>query len=1015
MSIAEFSVKNKVFVNLLMVIIIIAGIFSVLSLPQEDIPPIDFHWAFIQVVYPGASPRDVEEIVIKPLEEKIKGYDKIDEVISKSSEGFGFIIVKFLEMSDLEFKGKLQDIRGDIDKLDLEDEIDVNVDEISTSYFLPIMNIGILYSTDEKKAIDIAEELKDRLEQIPDIVNIKVSGIGDKQIRVVLNLQKLLQSHISLSQIINTIRTNNVFLPLGEIELNKEKLTMVIRGKLKKEQLDNLVVAVNKDGHKVMLKDIATIEYTRKQADILSKINGKNMILISFSKKAKGKTLKIVKEVKDLLEDYSNSLPPYIQLKILYDASVNIKRNINLLVKNAIIGLFVVFWVVLIFIGFYNAILASVGIPISFLITFIFMHITGQTINSSSLFGLIMVLGIIVDDAIIILENVFSKREKENLNLEEATIKGTEEVTSAVVSGVLTTVAAFIPLMFLPGTFGKFLKVIPIVVSISLLGSLFEALFILPSHIVDWTPKKYNFKEKIKFTKFQQLYEKALVYVLERRYRFLLIIFIMFLSVIPIIRYIGIDLFKGDPYPYFRVLIKLPEGTSIEKTEKVLSNISKYVYKRIGEDNIDYIEEDAGLFQSKGEWLVQDNVGQLYIHLKEEKAKYIKRYIKRLQRLDRDFPILTYVDIKLQEMGPPAEEPIAIRIQSDNLDTLIKVKEVVKDYLRKDEYLYNIKDNLPLNAKTLVFKVDHYKANILNINPSLFIGELRALFYENKVTSIKENGEDIDIILTTNYKNFIKNIEDLKNTMIINQQGKKIPLRNFCNIYLKRDVSTIRHYNGKRTVYVYSDYKKEKITLDKINLKIKKEIFPKIKERFSNVNLSLGGQFKELQKSMKNLAKLFFIAILIIYLILASQFKSYVQPVIILFTVPFAIIGAIYTLFIMGEPFNLSSAYGIVALAGIAVNDAIVLISVVNMLREKGMSAFDSVVEGAKSRLRPIILTTVTTVFGLLPTVIGLGGKSLTWQPLAATIAFGLLFSSFLTLFIIPAVILVNDKIRGIK
>jgi len=1013
-SVPRFSVSQPVLVNLLMIGIIVGGLFSLFSMPQELNPNISFNWVFVTIPYPGASPQESEDLVAIPVEKELDKIDKVSEISTTAGEGFAFFLVKFEEMSASDFTAKMQEVRLQVDKAQIPDEAeDPEIEDFGSDDFVPVFSVAITYTTDEEIAADVVDDLVDEIERIPDIAKIQVSGLEEREIWVEIDPLKLTAQRLTLGSVVRTLAARNVNLPGGNIEIGRSEFQVRALGRFTSiDEIENLVLKADPSGKIVRLSDIAEVRMTRAENSVLSRVNAEKAITISISKKANGATFEIVDNVKELLEKYRERSPDGIRFTTTIDTTRHISDILGVLRNNAIFGLVIIFGILFAFLGVSNALLAGLGIPISFLIAFILMWLTKQTINGSSMFGMLIVLGIIVDDAIIVLENVHRYRQQ-GLPLRKAVIEGAEEVLGPITTGILTTVAAFVPLMLIPGIMGKFMRVIPIVVSLSLLASLFEASFILPSHINDWTKgsKRHKRPEFGFYLWLRARYERLLQRFLDRRYVVVGGVVVLFILSVGLIPLVGVQMFGSEDLDYFRVLVKFPEGTSLDETDRILSKIEIEALELPAEE-LSFVEANSGLYQGNDEWSFRSNVGQVVVNLVErgDRSRTTDEIIADLRSRISNISGISSIEFELPSSGPPASKPVSIRVTGKYFDELRAASGDIKTMLADIDGVYDIGDDFPAGKQEVRIKIDEEKAALRGLSTQDIAIEVRTAISGLTATTYREGDEDIDVVvkLPERARN---SVEELMSLRMSTMMGTEVPLADVAEFSIHSTVTEIHRRNLDRTLIVMADIDDAETTIDKVMRAVTAQ-FETIAQRYKDIQFEVGGEFEEFSEAFEDMTKLFAIGVILIYLILGTQFRSYIQPLVIISTVPFAFIGAMVGLLVAGDKFSIVTLFGVVALAGIVVNDSIVLISFMNNARRAGEDRWKSVIHAGVTRLRPIILTSVTTIGGLLPTALGIGGSSAVWRPLANTIVWGLLFSTILTLLIIPCILSIVDDIR---
>jgi CzcA family heavy metal efflux pump len=1019
MNIAKFSVKNSVLVNLLMIGLFLFGGISLLRMPTELNPEIDFNWVFVTILYPGASPTETENLIVDKIEAEIQDVDDITEIQSTAGEGFGFVLVKFDDMSESKFREHYTDLKAEIDKVEFPvDAEDPLFQSFNSGDFLPVITINMAYTIPEDNAQIIADELEDELVDLSGVAKVQVAGLAQREIWVEVDPVRMNTLGITFDQIVMALKVRNLNVPGGNIAFGKTEYLIRSVGEYQSiEEIKNTVVKTSNNGDFVKVKDVAEVNDRREEMRILSRLNGEPSITFSISKNSEANSIDVIDDIKNMIESFKQNIPDGVEFSYTNDNSVYILRVINILRDNAIIGMILIIFVLYFFLGKGNALLASLGIPISFFIAFIFMHMTGYSLNGNTLFALVMVLGIIVDDAIIVIENCHRYRLM-GFNSFQAAIKGTTEVVSPILSSIGTNIAAFLPLMLLPGIMGKFMRIIPIVFALALVASMFEAFFLLPSHYADWTIKsKTHLRgEKKFFVSLRKWYGHLLIKILRRRYWLiagLIIVLFISLSLIPLI---GVEMYGKEDFDQFRVLVKFPEGTSLEETDRIMSKLETEALN-LSDTEVQDVIANIGLFQGNDEWITRKNVAQIIVQVKpleqriQSTSELMSQLHKKVQKISGP------ISVQFEEIsgGPPVGREISVKVEGKYFDEIKKAALVLQDSIKKIPGTMDVADDFPPGKQEIKIVVDEDKAALYGFNTQYVAMNVRYAFDGIEATEYRDGDEEIEIIVKYNEGNR-SSVDDVLNLNITNNFGRTVALRDMVKFEITPGPTEIHRFDQKRTIMVIGDIDETVASLDKVNLRMQ-ELFPKIEANFPGVHFKLGGQFEEFMDVFQDITSLFVLALILIFLILGTQFNSYSQPLIILTTVPFALIGAMLGLIISNNPFSIVALFGFVALAGIVVNDAIVMIHFINERRSKEnisvLRYWRSIVNSGRLRLRPIILTSLTTISGLMPMAFGIGGTSNTWAPLANVILFGLLVSTVLTLFVIPSFVAVLDDIKG--
>ncbi|UCE17954.1 MAG: efflux RND transporter permease subunit [Gemmatimonadota bacterium] len=1014
MWVAKFSVRNPVLVNILMIFVIVIGAYSLLTIPHEIMPNVDFNWVFIITNYFGAGPEEIEKLITIPIEDEIADVDDIESITSESSEDASFISVKFKNISAEKFFRRLQDLKSEVDQVDLPEDAETPfVWDFDSSDFMPMISVVLHGERPEREMKKIADALRDDILDIKNVAKVELGGVRDREIWVEIDPNRLNGYHIALSQVIDALNAKNLNLTGGKVKIGRSEYVIRTKGEFDAAaEVENVIIRSNSQGGQIKIKDIAKVSDTFEEADVISRLNGEPAVTLSVSKRSQGSSIRIIDKIKEIVEEYRTTLPDDVEITLTGDTSNDIRDILHKLEMNAWMGMILVVAILYLFLGWRNALIVAIGIPVTFMFTFAFMRFTGRSLNGNSLFGLVMVLGIIVDDAIIIIENCYRYMQR-GLPPIKAAVVGTKEVTFPVLATILTTIAAFLPLMLLPGIVGKFMRIVPIIVSLALVASLFEALIVLPSHFADWSRMPKNTRNNhshIRFTRIRQIYSRLLTKMLRRRYWAVGGIVLVFLLSVGLIPFVGVEMFAGEEIPHFFIWITAPEGTSLEAMDKLVLQVENQA-RALPPSEVKNVISNTGLMQTETDWHFRPSVGQLIIVLEDEKKRdrSLDEIIADLRERTGNISGLTSIEFWKINTGPPVGKPVEVKVKGKYLDELVEVSEIVKEELRRMEGVYDIRDDFVEGKKELHIEVDEHKAALYNLSTSQIAVAVRYAFEGETATILRDGDEEVEVVVKFQ-ESSQKQIDDIENMMILSPAGPLVPFRDVASIRVETGFASVRRFDRDRAITISADID-NKVTSSVEANRALIETFKDISDRYPGYRLDFGGEFQEFKEAFTNIGILFLIGIILIYMILGGQFRSFGQPLIILVAVPFAFIGAMISLIAGGYPISITVLYGVVALAGVAVNDALVLITFINNAREQGLSRWKSIKLAGVTRMRPVLLTSITTVCGLLPMAIGLGGKSADWAPLANTIVWGLAFATILTLFFIPAFYAIVDDI----
>ena len=1050
MSIPKMSVNNPVLANMLMIIIILFGGYAWINLPRELTPEIALQTATITTLYPGASPEEVEKLVTAPIEDAIEeNVNKINLLLSNSSEGRSVITVDFEEMNDREFDKELENLRTAVEQVnELPEEIleDPQVVELDVSSGFPMLTVVVGGDISESQMRDIAENLKDEILDIKNIASVRIAGLREREIWVEVNPDRLKAYQLPIAAVITALGTSNLNLPAGTMELGNTEFMVRTMGEFANPDIiGDTIVAVQPTGTPLRLRDVATVSDTYEEARTLSRISGKPSISLSVQKKSEGNTIALVAQLRELVDKRKSDLPEGAELTPVNDYSVILKERLGILETNAIFGLVLVVLMLLVFIGWRNAMFAALGIPVAFMATFWFMSIAGYSLSGVSLFGLILVVGIVVDDAIVVIENIYRHIEAGE-SPKVAAIRGAQEVGWPVVAASLTTICAFGPLMFMSGTAGQFMRVVPIMAILVLIASLFEVFVILPAHVSEWgkakpregrsrldnlrTRSQDAFTLSVRITGFfvwfatvfdliRNRYVRILTKTIRWRYAFVgSVLFIGLIACVSAFVVLDKELFPGEDFPQFYVKAEMPPSYGIQETTAVMVQIEEAA-KTLPSSEVAAIVSNIGIHtptSGMAEGVTYgSNFGEVIVELtpKQERTRGVDEIIASMRKETVTISgMIEEPNYITQEGGPPQGQDVEVKVKGARFNQLRELADVLKGTLDQIDGVYDIRDDFRIGKSELRIYLKPEKAHQYGLATFQIAQTVRTAIEGAKATTYREADEAIDVIVKYE-KDTLQNLEELNNLLIATPTGAIVPLKDVADITEEKGYSDIRRFDGERAITVYASVDRQKTTPFEVNQALKRA-FADVESLYPGYQLDFRGVFDEIIESFSELWKLFIVGLLLIYVVLGAQFKSFIQPVVIMFAVPFGMIGAMVGLLISNATLSMVAMFGIVALSGIVVNDSIVLIDFINKYRERGYNKWYAILKGGSIRLRPIILTSLTTIFGLIPMAIGLGGKSPIWMPMAYTIIFGLALATTMTLFVMPALYAITTDLRGL-
>jgi len=1023
MKLSEFSVKHSLLVNLISVFIIIAGFYTlyIYKIRREAFPEVSFDRVLITTVYPGAPPEEIEKLVTVPIEKELKGVDGIERMKSTSKGNASTILAEISQ--DVDDKDKVVDhVQKAVNRVtglprEAEEPLVVEI----TSGEIPVIQVALSGEISERELQVHAENLEDILEGIPGVSKISRIGFRDREVWVEVDPDKMRQVHLSLQEVMQALAKKNESVPGGKL-LGQKEFSIRTTGEFHTtEEIENVIIRANEVGNWLRIRDVAQVRWAFEDEDIINKSYGTRSIDLTVIKRETGDAVKIVDAVKEKTEAYRKQNDPRLNVSYINNVAFYINRRLGVLKNNGIYGLILVCGVLLIFLNARIAILTALGIPIAFCATLAIMGFVGISVNLISMFGLIVVLGMLVDDGIIVAENC-ARYFEDGFSPREAAIRGTQEVVKPVTATIITTIAAFSPLLFMSGMLGKFIWAIPLVVIIALCASLFEALVILPSHFADFVRGGKNFRSRQELPWFKKLvafYNKTLRNALNKRYWVLVGLIIVLLLSFLLAKSMPFVLFGSEEgIEQFYIRAEVPVGTNLYQTEEIVEQIEKRV-AQLPDHVLDAYTTQVGhigeswMYDEYGE--TGSHVAQVIVHLTPypERKKAVSQVISEL-REDLNLQTtqgFTKIYFEKEKEGPPVGKAVAVKVKGDDFGVLDEISQEIVQFLRTQQGVSDIASDYEVGRGEIRVVVNEETAAKAFLSVGEIATSIRNTFHGGLATSIKPTKaeEEIDVLVRfpEGYRRDKNIFEDI---LVPNRFGNLIPLKKVASLQEKISMASIKHVDGKRVITVRAEVDNERMTSMKAN-QILATKFKDLPNKYSGYTIEYGGEQEENMRSREEFLKAFGLAFFLIFLILAANFNSLVQPLVVMTAIPFGLIGVIWAFFLHGFALSFFMMIGVVGLTGIVVNDSIVLVEFINNLRRQGIERRDSIVQAGRLRLRPVLLTTITTALGLTPTAYGIGGGDPFLRPMALTIVWGIICATALTLIVLPCLYAIIDDI----
>jgi len=1014
---------NSVAANLLMLVLLVGGLIFGMQIKQELFPDFEMDYVTVTVPYSGASPEEVEQGIVLALEEAVSGLDDVSEITSRAREGAATVTVEVVSGSDLE---KLaQDIKSEVDRIgsfpDEAEEPQVTI----LSRRREVISV-VLYGDQNQRILrEVAEQARDQFLQDPEITQVDLSGVRPLEISIEVPQEKLRSYNFTLEEVAQKVREAAVELPGGGIKTSGGEI--LVRMKERRDYGDEFAripIISSNDGTQVLLEDIATVMDGFEDTDTYATYNGKPAVIIDVYRVGDQTPISVADAVLEQIETLRETLPPGIEVATVNDRADHYRQRLNLLLRNGYLGLILVMVLLGVFLEARLAFWVTMGIPISFLGSLLFLPLLGVSINMMSTFAFIVALGIVVDDAIVVGENVYKYRQQ-GYPCMKAAIEGVREVARPVIFSILTNIVTFMPLYFIPGTIGKIFRAIPVVVITVFLISLVESLFILPAHLGHQRERNRR-GPAAWFHRQQQRFSKALIRMIKTvyapfldrtlSYRYLtlalgLAVLILTLSYVQSGR-IGMTLMERIEADFAQAEVALPYGSPVEKTEaiqSILVDAAQQITKKNGGNRLVqgiFAEIGRGASGSSGGHLARVRV---FLTPPDERPMETGDFVKRWREQVGDIAGLESLIFKSYGGGPGSRGALSVELSHRDLSVLESASADLAEALHYFPKVKDIDDGFSPGKQQIDFTI-RPEGRSVGLSAREVAKQVRNSFYGAEVLRQQRGRNEIKVMvrLPENERVSEYNLEEL---MLRTPSGTEVPLREVVNVDRGHAYTSIDRRNGRRVVTVTADVTPPS-EAGRILDSLKVTTLPEIMDRYSGLSYGFEGRQADMTESMKSLFLGLIMAMLVVYALLAVPFRSYIQPVIIMASIPFGIVGAVLGHMLMGYSLSVMSLFGIVALSGVVVNDSLVLIDFANRKRETGELPRAAILSAAVSRFRPILLTSLTTFGGLIPLILETSRQARFMIPMAISLGFGVLFATLITLILVPSLYLAIEDLR---
>ena len=1002
MKLPKYAIENHQFTLVMVVLLVLSGVVSLITMPRSEDPPVSPAASSVIVIYPGASPADIEQLIVEPIEEVLNELENIKIITSQSADNIADIQIEFMGGSDPDEKysevvQKVNSIRDHMPA----DILSLDIFKWSVSN-VAIAQIALISDTDAFPVLeDEAKRLEKMLEKVTGVRNVDLHAIPEKKVYVAVDLAKLALYRIPLTRIMGALQDANANIPGGYVHIGRKRLSIKTSGSYRSlQEIQNTVVHSEK-GKPVFLREVADVTFGLEDNDYLARVDGKRAVFITMTQKEKTNIFWISRDAKEVIERFRETLPNSIELAVVFDQSESVSRRVSGFFGNLFFGILMVGLIVFSAVGFHAAIIVMLAIPFSILIGIGFVDMSQYGLQQMSIAGMVIALGLLVDNAIVVTENV-TRFMKMGYSRVDSAVLGTSQVGWAVISATATTVLAFVPIIMMQEMTGEFIRSMPVTVVYTLSASLLLSLTLTPYLSEKFIRVNNGYREMplrrgLNYI-IDHFYRRLLDFGLRRPFRLLMYVFSAFILSLVIAKLcIDVSVFPKAEKPLFYINVNCPEDTRIGHTDEVVRRVESEVRRLPG---VKHIISNVGfsnppLYYNMMRERNKASHGQVVVLLEKYQIRAFENMLGVLRRKFKKYPGVK-IEVKELEQGPPVEAPIAIKILGEKIDVLRNIADDVEKIIASQEGTVNVRNPISVTKSDLQVKINREKAGLLGVPLSEIDRTVRAALTGISITEFRDdNGEKSDIVIRLPIQNKPV-LSDFNRIYVHSLSGAAIPLNHVARIEFSSSPLEIEHYRLERCVTVTSDvlrgYSVAMLTREIVR-RLDKYPWPK------GYSMYVAGEQESRQDSFGGMLKAVVIAMIAIFGVLVLQFRSYLQPVIVFVAIPLAIIGSILALLITGNTFSFTAFVGITSLVGIVVNNSIILVDYTNQLRREGKETEEALKEAGETRFIPIILTTLTTVGGLFPLTV-VGGTI--WAPMGWTIIGGLMVSTFLTLVVVP-------------
>ncbi|KKM09670.1 multidrug ABC transporter [Clostridiales bacterium PH28_bin88] len=1024
MNLAKLSVNRPITIIMVVLIVLMLGAVSLQKLTIDLFPELNMPVAVVMTDYPGAGPQEIENLVTRPIEEIMGTVNNVKNIESVSMVGTSMVVAEFEWGTDMNFATLQMREKIDLIKSYFPGEVKSPMVVKMDPGLMPVLQLGLTGNLSLAELKSLAEDvIQPRLERVEGVASVAVRGGVTPEIQVVVSPEKLAAYHLSITQVVQALQMENMDTSGGEVKKGDQQFLVRVTGRFQDPAQVGETVILTPEGTAVKVKDIAEVKEGHSDTAQITRVNGESSVALHIRKQSGANTVAVVRAVRKAIKEMQDQLPGDLKINSNYDQAVFIEQAIGSVAQNIILGGMLAMLVLYMFLrSIRSTLVIALSMPISIIATFVMVYFGKLNLNMMTLGGLALGVGMMVDNSIVILENIFRHRQ-EGLDAREASTFGADEVTNAIVASTLTTIAVFLPIVFVQGMASQLFRPLALTVSFSLFASLMVALTLVPmlsSQMLqgiaingngengDWRRRAFRLTGRW-LANLDELYRRTLVWSLSHRWWVVALVTVLLVGSLALLPLVGMEFIPPMDQGMLTVDIQLAKGTSLEKTNEVANQVESII---ADQPEVDGIFTTVG--SATGDWGGFDigDSENAHIDVMLKSKKLIRQTPLQIVEAIRDrVKHIPGAEITVAEQDATSQmgvftSPIEVAIRGDDMEVLAQLAEMAKVRVAKVPGTREVKTSLEEGRPEVRVTVDRDRAALYGISAAQVAGTVRAAIQGQVATRYRTGGDEIDVLVRLP-QDYRQNLQHLEQLTVASSLGAMAPLREIARIEVAEGPEKIERRGQARMVTVRSDLAGRSLG------QVVKEIQAALKD-FKlppGYTIEYGGESKEMQEAFGDLTLALVLAIALVYMIMAAQFESLVHPFVIMFSMPAAVIGVILALAVTGRTFGVTAFIGVILLAGIVVNNAIVLVDYVNILRKRGMERNAAIEKAGPTRLRPILMTALTTILGLLPLALGIGEGSESQAPMATAVIGGLLFSTMLTLVLVPVVYTLFDDL----